>query len=437
VGVEVSTIFGNTVVKDQVYYDDTVARFQVSEVTLNTYVINMGTTVADLGVGSVSVPPQRASGGSDITAYGNLQYHVAVPGAKVMNFQETSLSFDVDTVKGITYDVDQSSTDYSVKNDGVNINTAKRFDEPKVILSPINESLKHPASRSYTNGETWQHSFVGKFTLNSTSDHVSPVIDLSTLYVRTITHNINNPTVSSRLYNNGSVLPAMNSSSAPVLLKQVITADNTGLIFDAGTTSITGSAGTFSAVVPGSYIVTTGNVANGYNMNSSTGYLVTGVSADGATAFLSGNVINVGTGFNVTVIQLSNFVDEIGTTFGSTQNKYCSKKINLINPASQMKLIFQGSIPQEADFDVYYKTGPAIADFNLRPWVKFQPLPVINKTTKRDDFTEFTINITDFDSLGNPRDLPTFTAFQIKIVMRSTNGARVPQFKNLRVIAHA
>lgn len=437
VGVEISRIFGNTVVQDQVYYDDTVARFQVSEVTLNTYVIDMATVVADLGVGTVAVPPQRSSGGNDVIAYGNLQYHVAVPGAKIMNFQETSVNFDVDTVKGITYDSDQSSTDYGIKNDAANINVAKVFDEPKVILSPINEAVKHPASRNYANGETWQHSFVGKFTLNSTSDQVSPVIDLSTLYVRTITHRVNNPTVSSRLYNGGSTLPALNSSSAPVLIKQVITTDNTGLSFDAGTTSITGAAGTFSALVPGSYIVTTGNVSNGYNMNSSTGYLVTGISADGATAFVSGNIINVGTGFNVNVIQLGNYVDEIGTSFGSTQNKYCSKKINLTNPASQLKMIFQAAVPHEANFDIYYKTGPSTADFTLRPWTKFHNLPVINKTTKRNDFTEFTIDITDFDSLGNSRDLPTFTAFQVKIVMRSTNGAKVPQFKNLRVIAHA
>lgn len=437
VNVEVSAIFGNTVVKDQVYYDDSVARFQVSEVTLNSYVIDMGTTVADLGVGIVGVPPQRASGGNDVFGYGNLQYHVAIPGGKIMNFQETSVAFDVDTVKGITYDVDQSSTDYSVKTDGANINVAKIFDEPKVILSSINEALKHPASRSYANGETWQHSFVGKFTLNSTSDHVSPVIDLSTLYVRTITHRMNNPTVSSRLYNGGSTLPSLSSSSAPVLIKQIIASSNTEISFSAATSSINASVGTFSALVPGSYIVTTGGVTNGYNMNSSTGFLVTGVSPDGSAAFLSGNVISAQAGFGVSVIQLQNFVDEIGTSFGSTQNKYCTKKINLTNPASQLKLIFQGSIPQEANFDVYYKTGPAAADFTLRPWTKFHNLPVINKTTKRDDFTEITIDITDFDSLGNPRDLATFTAFQIKLVMRTTNGAKVPQFKNLRVIAHA
>jgi hypothetical protein len=137
------------------------------------------------------------------------------------------------------------------------------------------------------------------------------------------------------------------------------------------------------------------------------------------------------------VVQIGNFVDEIGTSFGSVENKYATKKINLTNPASQLKVIFQGSIPHEADFDLYYKTGPATADFTLRPWTQFRPLPTIVKTTKRNDFTEFTIDVTDFDSLGNPRDLPSFTAFQIKIVMRSTNGAKVAQFRNLRVIAHA
>ena len=433
--IDVSSLFGNTLIYDQVSNNDTNGRFQVSEATLNSYVINLGTTYADFGVGNVLYPPSRSSGGNDVVSYGNLQYHVAIPGGKVMNFQETTTTFEIDTIQGVTYDYDPSSTDYSIKKQTTNLNTAVVFDEPKVLLSPINEGLKHPGTASYANGEAWQHSFVGKFTLSSTSDQVSPVIDLSTLHVRTITHNVNNPTPSSRLFGGGTTLPAGNSATAPLLIKNVITQDDQSVFFDAASTSITATAGTFSAIVPGSYITVAGD--SPYNVNTSTGYLVTGVSQDGSQVFVSGNLINVGTGYNNTIVQYQDFVDEIGTKFGSLQNKYASKKINLANPASQLKMILDASIPQEADFDVYYKIGPALSDFTQRPWKKFTALPVYTKTSKRDDFTEINIDITDFDSQGNPKDLTTFTAFQIKITMRTTNGAKLPQFRNLRVIAHA
>jgi hypothetical protein len=433
--IDVSTIFGSTLLFDQVSNNDTSGRFQVSEVTLNTYVINIGATFVDLGAGSVLYPPSRGSGGNDIISYGNLQYHVAIPGGKILNFQETETRFEIDTVRGITYDSNPSSTDYGITNQITNVNTATIFDEPKVILSPINEGLKHPATSTYANGEAWQHSFVGKFILSSTSDQVSPVIDLSTLHVRTITHNVNNPTVRSRLYNNGSTLPAGNSAAAPTLVKNVITENNQAVFFDAASTSITGTAGTFSSVVPGSYITVAGNAP--FNVNTSTGYLVTGVSQDGSQVFVSSNLINVGTGFNNTIVQYQDFIDEIGTSFGSLQNKYASKKINLANAAGQLKLILEACIPQEADFDLFYKIGPALSDFTLRPWRRFEQMPTIVKSTKRDDFSEITIDITDFDNQGNAKDLPTFTAFQIKIAMRTTNGAKLPQFRNLRVIAHA
>jgi hypothetical protein len=237
------------------------------------------------------------------------------------------------------------------------------------------------------------------------------------------------------LYNNGSTLPAGNSAAAPTLVKNVITENNQAVFFDAASTSITGTAGTFSSVVPGSYITVAGNAP--FNVNTSTGYLVTGVSQDGSQVFVSSNLINVGTGFNNTIVQYQDFIDEIGTSFGSLQNKYASKKINLAKAAGQLKLILEACIPQEADFDLFYKIGPALSDFTLRPWRRFEQMPTIVKSTKRDDFSEITIDITDFDNQGNAKDLPTFTAFQIKIAMRTTNGAKLPQFRNLRVIAHA
>ena len=53
-----------------------------------------------------------------------------------------------------------------------------------------------------------------------------------------------------------------------------------------------------------------------------------------------------------------------------------------------------------------------------------------------EDFREyvFTAGVTD-DGLGEP--LEEFIAFQIKIVMRTTNQARPPRIKKLRALALA
>jgi hypothetical protein len=64
-------------------------------------------------------------------------------------------------------------------------------------------------------------------------------------------------------------------------------------------------------------------------------------------------------------------------------------------------------------------------------------MPNIVKNDTRGVFSEVEINVTDFDSDGNAKDFSSFTGFQIKIVFRTTNAARIPQFQNMRVIAHA
>ena len=161
------------------------------------------------------------------------------------------------------------------------------------------------------------------------------------------------------------------------------------------------------------------------------------VSQDRSTLFLSGNVSTIAAGDPITVYTVREFIDESGIGFGSNESKYIINKINLANPATSIKLIMDINVPTEADFDVYYKIGANNADFTAINWVKFTPLPVYKKNDIRFDFTELTIDITDFDDAGNTRDLPEFTAFQLKIVMRSSNGARVPMFKSLRAIAHA
>ena len=437
--VPVTEIFGASLTEDQIgINDDAGYNFVVSETTPDSYVINLS-SFANLGTGAGTEGlAARVGGGTDILAHSNHLYHVATPEAKIMGFQETTLSFDANTIRGLTYDVNQGTATYALQNLNMDFNSSKFMDEPKVVLSEFNEITKVNAGSGYpyTVGgatESWTNSFVGRFVLGTNNDAVSPVVDLSTLYLSTITHTIDNPSRSSRL---GTTLPALNNVNAPVTLINSIVQNSTAVSFTAGDNTINGTPGLFSAVTPGSYLRVSGT---GFpaNSNTSTGVLVTGVNPDGSKIFLASSVVNEAAGSSISVYQYLDFIDEIGAELGSSVSKFSTRKINLENPAGQLKMIMEANVPNEASFDVYYKIGPATEDFTRLAWVQFNGLPNINKTNNRSDYTEITVNVSDFDSAGNARDFPGFTAFQIKLVPRTTNAARVPSFRNLRVIAHA
>ena len=141
-------------------------------------------------------------------------------------------------------------------------------------------------------------------------------------------------------------------------------------------------------------------------------------------------------GAAITIRQLTDFTEESTNVDASGESKYITRKINLENPATSLKIILEVNIPSAADFDVYYKIGASNTEFNQLIWTKYTNMPTITKSDNRGAYTDLTIDINDVDSSGNPKDLAAFSAFQVKLVMRSTNGARVPQFRNMRVIAH-
>jgi hypothetical protein len=188
--------------------------------------------------------------------------------------------------------------------------------------------------------------------------------------------------------------------------------------------------------MPGRYIVVSG-FANQANNNTSTGIRVKDVSPDGTKIYVDANIVGANAGDSINIYQLKDFVDERTREDASGESKYITKQINLENPASNMKVLFDVNVPSAASFDLYYKIGAAATDFDTLVWQKFNNMPNIVKNDTRGVFSEVEINVTDFDSDGNAKDFSSFTGFQIKIVFKTTNAARIPTFKNMRVIAHA
>ena len=433
-GIPLTEIFGSSIAEDQT--SDTDPVLTVESCTLDEYVITT-TTVANLGDGATTAETLRADGGSDIFANNQVLYHVSTPQIGTINFDATSLNMKGYMIEGHTYDnLPNSGTDYTQYVDMVDINKSNlENNRAKIILTDLNEERRF-AGLSVTAGsatETWYDSYIGRFELTSTSDHVSPIIDTHHSTLNVIQHRIDNPTRQSRLQ--GALLPAYGTTSTFIVYKTILSSTTT-IGFVAAESAITTTAGTFEGIVPGRYITIEGATNSGNN-NTSTGVLVTNLSQDLTKVFVNAALKTESPGAAITIRQLQDYTDEATYIDATGESKYITRKVNLENPASQIKVLVDLNVPTDADFDIYYKFGSSAEDFNTRVWKLYANKPTVNKQDDRNSYTEYEVNMSDFDANGFPVDMSPFTAFQFKLVMRSTNGARIPKFRNFRVIAHA
>ena len=127
---------------------------------------------------------------------------------------------------------------------------------------------------------------------------------------------------------------------------------------------------------------------------------------------------------------------------------YLTKKINLDNPATSLRVLLDANREDAASIKVLYKILRVddTFDFDEIGYNFFNdggtiassggPDVTVNSSTGLEQFKEYeyTAGITD-DGIGTPLD--EFISFQIKIVFRTTNSARPPRIKKLRVLALA
>jgi hypothetical protein len=423
---------------------DTDPVLTISDVTLDTFTV----TVSSVAIISGGVTGQTTviGGGNDISGDRNIIYHQVKPRAQVLNFQPTRLTFTGKLLRGSTYDTDANTPTipYSWYTQDLNLNQFNILDSSVVLLSNLNENNRVDTSINITAGgisQVWKNSFIGIINMGTTDDAVSPAIDLSTFYVDTLQNRIDNPTYASRI---GTIAA---STTSQVFVTEIICTSDTTVTFDGNFDTInTTTEGLFNNVVPGRYITVSGSSVLG-NSYTSTGVLVLNVQNNGKTIFVSSTTLATSTTADtITIRQYNDFTEELTTEGGSAESKFITRVINLKNPASQLKMIIETCVPNVADFDVYYKTGSAGAEFDDIIWTRYiapnqtnalSSYATLVKSDKRGVFTDAEFNISAYDTTGTPVDLSPFTAFQIKLVMRTSNAARIPQFRNLRVIAHA
>ena len=133
-------------------------------------------------------------------------------------------------------------------------------------------------------------------------------------------------------------------------------------------------------------------------------------------------------GFNVPIV----FSPETAAFGGTSLAKHITKEVTLAEPATGIKVIIAANRPSVASFELYFRT--ATSD------VLLEGVPFTLKTEDTNNAPNDEYGVyTDYEYLigGLGGQIAPFTKFQLKIVMLTTNAAKVPTFKNLRVIALA
>tara|TARA_B110000902_G_scaffold57530_1_gene67349 strand:+ start:10176 stop:15203 length:5028 start_codon:yes stop_codon:yes gene_type:complete len=126
------------------------------------------------------------------------------------------------------------------------------------------------------------------------------------------------------------------------------------------------------------------------------------------------------------------YVAETTASGGSHLAKWLTIPVQLEEDAKGIKLFISANRPSACDFDVYYRTNSGDNDNLLNTtWT----LASVEGSKPPSDGNPQVFREYPYLIGGEAGTLDDFTQFQIKIVMKSSNQAKVPVFKDLRVIA--
>ena len=132
----------------------------------------------------------------------------------------------------------------------------------------------------------------------------------------------------------------------------------------------------------------------------------------------------------------SNWVDETDALgLGTEKAKYVTLPVNMDNPANDIRVLFDLSCPEFATVELYFRvlddqSYESILYENWSDKIEFK----IKNTENAFEFIEHEINI-PYNEFDVKLELPNFKSYQIKLVMKTKNSARVPLIKRLRCIA--
>jgi len=369
-------------------------QFTIVSADIDSYVIDIGTNASFTG----------NFGGALVYATKNIQYNTVQPIVGQYLFPNTDLTHYIRTTSGKS--VDGTETPYLIASEfsAVAINQNNSLVDLQMITTPEVESASMTGNKSV----------ILRSRLITQNENVSPAIDTSRLSLITVQDRINSPLEST-------------TNNVSLDTRNVLSANTTIAVTETNkfSTSDTAAKAALLTVMVGKYITTSGFVASANNGK----FLVTEVAPDGSYVKVRGTLTNVSASPAITINSLERFVDEIAPLGGSALTKYITKKINLENSSTFLKVRFGADVEQAANINLYYKIElkTSSIDFNTLPYTLATPsrAPVIS-----DDGAFYDV---EYDI----SDLPEFTAVQIKLVSTSTRGADIVRVRDLVIVGCA
>ena len=484
--------------------------FQVSNSGIDSYNIISSSQAAGNSIG----------GGSAVYASTNRKYETLYPQVSYLSFTGTTLSTEVKTTDVVP--VDSTTTNYTSYSqpdyEKTFLNEPHYFTNQKFIASNINETLNN-LSRSLTY----------KMTLSSTVSHLSPIIDLSSATVKTVSNRIENatgqedrfgrrdqviefyPVYQFNLAGNGGTDLQDNQTIkgsttkavgtiARVVGQVVYVRVKTSQFFQKGEAVTLGNQLGLSAVTvdsnptqvlttiadaativarnPSVMLETYDNIITGKATiwNSQTQKLTLRVDANpindnftdriidsalynrnAVVADQIADIFRVGdfvkypnqpdeekSYLEVGKVMYTNGLDFVGedtSKNGSAVAKYITKEVSITSPATAIDVHLLANVKDISNLEVFYKFKKASSQENFDDidWIYF------NKKGEPDTYeiatSENTISgIVEKQSAYQDlkytaSNLPEYSSFAIKIVMKGVDPAYVPKIQDIRAVA--
>jgi hypothetical protein len=364
----------------------------ISNVELDSYVITLTTNATTSGY----------AGNDDVVATESVQFDVVEPVIQYQNFTDTTCTFDMKTMSGKA--VSGSQIPYIIDStfSGVSPNDNNYFTSPRMIADKTNETLENAGAKSFTL----------RATMFSNNEAVSPVIDTHRLSLIAVNNKVNIPTSASI---NVAALDTRTIVSAST---NIAVANSVISSADSSTQNL------LKTVSVGRYITLSGYTSSAVSNNGD--WLVTAVDSVTGDITVDGSFVAKAAGLDpVTIVSQDRFIDEMANQ-SSTYSKYMTKKVNIQNISTFLKIQFAANVPPASNILVYYKTSLA-SDISAVNYVLATPDADFVKSADQK-FYDVTYSISD---------IPPFDAVTVKLAFTSSNSSEVPTVKDLRIIACA
>lgn len=134
-------------------------------------------------------------------------------------------------------------------------------------------------------------------------------------------------------------------------------------------------------------------------------------------------------GFNIPL----DYKPETLPSGGSSASKHITVPVSLVQDAVGLNVIFSANRPSVSNIVLYYRTGIEGEILSEKSWTEIGLTGTVPLSDENDTIFR------DYNYLigGITGALNTFSQFQLKIIMNSTNSSKVPVIKDLRVTALA